>query len=301
MRASVKRPDYSTTWTYFDGDWHEGNAPIMGARTHGAWLGSTIFDGARRFEGVTPDLVLHLRRINRSARIFDLLPLVSDAEWMELTQAGIAKFAADAALYIRPMYWAESGGAGGGVKHDPDSTNWCLCIYEAPMPPPGNMSITLSPFRRPTRETAPVDAKAGCLYPNNARALTEAGSRGFNNCLVPDMLGNITELANANIFMARGGEVFTPAANGTFLAGITRQRVMALLRHAGVTVHETTLTYADFSSADEIFAAGNFSKVMPVTRIDSRDLQPGPFYQRARTLYWDFAHSHGCFAGPSAL
>ncbi len=290
MPRPVKLPTISATWTFFDGRWQEGNVPIMGSRSHGAWLGSTIFDGARSFEGVAPDLDLHMQRINHSARSFGLATLVSDEEWLDLAHEGIARFDAAKALYVRPMYWAEAGAAGGGVKHDPQSVNWCLCIYEAPMPQPGNLSVTLSPFRRPSRDTAPVDAKAGCLYPNNARALAEAEARGFGNCLVPDLLGNITELANANIFMARGGEVLTPAPNDTFLNGITRRRVIALLRGAGVTVHEVALTYADFQSADEIFSSGNFSKLMPVTRIDDRDLQPGPFYTKARKLYWDFAH-----------
>lgn len=291
MPQATKRPSFSATWTFFEGEWREGNVPIMGARTHGAWLGSTVFDGARTFEGVSPDLDLHMARINRSASNFGLLPLVSEDEWMALATEGIAKFDAGKALYIRPMYWAENGATGGGVKHDPETTNWCLCIYEAPMPEPGNMAITLSPFRRPGRDMAPVDAKAGCLYPNNARALAEAGSRGFTNCLVPDMLGNITELANANIFMAKDGEVLTPQPNGTFLDGITRRRVISLLRGAGVTVHETALTYSDFQQADEIFSSGNFSKVMPVTRIDDKGLQPGPFYRKARELYWDYAHA----------
>lgn len=291
MPQPVKRPAFSQTWTFFDGEWRDGNVPIMGARTHGAWLGSTVFDGARTFEGVSPDLDLHMKRINRSALSFGLLPLVDESEWMELARNGIAKFDSSRALYVRPMYWAENGAAGGGVKHDPETTNWCLCIYEAPMPEPGNLSITLSPFRRPGRDMAPVDAKAGCLYPNNARALAEAAQRGFGNCLVPDMLGNITELANANIFMVRDGEVLTPAPNGTFLDGITRQRVISLLRGAGMKVSETALTYADFQSADEIFSSGNFSKVMPVTRIDERNLQPGPVYRKARQLYWDYAHA----------
>lgn len=291
MPPAVKRPSFSTTWTFFEDRWHEGNAPIMGARTHGAWLGSTVFDGARRFEGVSPDLDLHMRRINQSARAFGLLPIVGDDEWLQLAREGIARFDTSKALYIRPMYWAENGAAGGGVKHDAESTNWCLCIYEAPMPEPGNMAVTLSPFRRPGRDMAPVDAKAGCLYPNNARALAEAATRGFNNCLMPNLLGQITELANANIFMARGGEVFTPAPNGTFLNGITRRRVIGLLRDTGVAVHETALTYADFETADEVFSSGNFSKVMPVTRIEERGLQPGPLYRRARKLYWDYSHA----------
>jgi branched-chain amino acid aminotransferase len=105
------------------------------------------------------------------------------------------------------------------------------------------------------------------------------------------MLGNVAELGTANIFMAKDGVVLTPAANGTFLSGITRARVIALLREAGVTVVEAVLRYFDFQSADEIFSTGNFTKVSPVTRIDDRDLQPGPFYRRARELYWEFAHA----------
>jgi branched-chain amino acid aminotransferase len=84
--------------------------------------------------------------------------------------------------------------------------------------------------------------------------------------------------------------VYTPAANGTFLNGITRQRVIKLLRHVGVTVVEKTLSYAEFKSADEIFSSGNFSKLSPITRIDERKLAPGPFYAKARALYWEFAH-----------
>ncbi|RVU20640.1 branched-chain amino acid aminotransferase [Methylobacterium oryzihabitans] len=278
-----------STWTFFEGEWHPGNVRMMGPRTHGAWLGSTVFDGARAFEGVTPDLDLHLARVNRSAAAMGLRAVVTEARWHDLVAEGLRRFAPDAALYIRPMYWAESGFAG-GVRHDPDSTSWCLCLYEAPMPVPGELAITLSPYRRPTAETAPVDAKAGCLYPNGARALLEAAQRGFGNCLMRDGLGNVAEFANANAFMARDGVVYTPAPNGTFLAGITRGRVIALLRAAGATVVETALAYADFAGADEIFSAGNYAKVMPVTRIDDRPLAPGPFYHRARELYWAFAH-----------
>ena len=170
LAAAVPTPkpaQWSKTWTFFENDWHEGNLPILGARTHASWLGSLVFDGARAFEGVTPDLDLHCARVNASAASFLLKPMVPTDAWLELTREGLKRFDKNAALYIRPMYWAESG-AMGGVRHDPDSTNWCLCIYEAALPPPGPCAITLSPFRRPTAESAPLDAKAGCLYPNNA-------------------------------------------------------------------------------------------------------------------------------------
>ena len=92
----------------------------------------------------------------------------------------------------------------------------------------------------------PVDTKAGCLYPNNGRALFEAKSRGFDNCLVLDMLGNVAELGTANVFFAKDGVVYTPAANGTFLNGVTRQRIIKLMRDAGVTVVEGTLPLSGF-------------------------------------------------------
>lgn len=281
---------WSKTWTFFQGDWHEGNVAIMGPRTHAAWLCSIVFDGARAFEGVTPDLELHCARVNESAAKLFLKPTVSIDTWVNLAREGIKRFSKDATLYIRPMYWAEKEGPW-IQAHDPDSTQWCLSIYEAPMRQPKGFSITLSPFRRPTLETMPVDAKAGCLYPNNARALFEAHARKFDNAVVCDMLGNVAELATSNIFMAKDGVVFTSIPNGTFLAGITRQRVIGLLRENGVTVVEKTLTYQDFRKADEIFSTGNYSKVVPVIRIDDRTLEFGPFYTKARELYWAFAHS----------
>jgi branched-chain amino acid aminotransferase len=280
----------SKTFTFLDGDWHEGNVPIMGPRTHAAWLCSSVFDGARAFEGVAPDLALHCARVNESARKLSLQATVATERWLELVEDGRRKFDRDCALYIRPMYWAEHGGPT-AVPPDPDSTRWCLTLYEAPLPEPSGIAITLSPFRRPTVETMPVDAKAGCLYPNNARAMFDAKARGFDNCLVCDMLGNVAELATANVFLGRGGAVFTPVPNGTFLAGITRGRVIELLRKAGFEVVETTLSYREFEAADEIFASANFAKVLPVIRIGQRSLQPGPLFHRARALYWEFAHS----------
>jgi branched-chain amino acid aminotransferase len=281
---------WSKTWTFFDGEWHEGNVPILGPRSHAAWLCSLVFDGARYFEGVTPDLEHHCSRVNDSAKKLYLKPLVTTEEWIALTREGVQKFDKDAALYIRPMYWAEKEGPW-VQAHDPESTRSCLCIYEAPMRQPKGFSITLSPFRRPSIETMPVDAKAGCLYPNNARSLFEANARKFDNAIVCDMLGNVAELATSNVFMAKNGVVYTPVVNGTFLNGITRQRVIGLLREAGVEVVETVMKYSDFQQADEIFATGNYSKVVPANRIDERVLPFGPLYTKARQLYWEFAHS----------
>src|SRR5450759_1441683 len=193
---------WSKTWTCYKGDWQEGNIPIMGVRSHAAWLCSSVFDGARAFEGVTPDLDLHCARVNASATTMHLKPGVSAETWLGLTRDGIKRFDNDAALYIRPMYWAERSGTL-LVAPDPDSTEWCLSLYEAPMRAAEGFSITLSPYRKPSMETMPVDAKAGCRYPNNARARITATSRGIRHTAVRDMLGNMAELATANLFIGK--------------------------------------------------------------------------------------------------
>lgn len=287
---NLASPAESTTWTYIEGDWYEGNVPVIGPRSHALWLGSSVFDGARWFEGIAPDLDLHCARINESATNLGLKPTVGVEEMVALTWEGIKKFDGKTAIYIRPTYWAEYGGYM-GVPANPDSTRFCLCLYESPMLPPSGFSITVSPFRRPTLETMPTNAKAGCLYPNNGRAILEARNRGFDNALVLDMLGNVAETASSNVFIVNDGVVMTPVANGTFLAGITRSRIIGLLREAGFEVVEKTLKVKDFLDADEIFSTGNHSKVVPIIKIEDRELQPGPVAKRARELYWQWAHS----------
>ena len=281
---------WSDTWTFVDGQWLEGNPPLTGPRSHAFWLGSSVFDGGRVFDGVQPDLDLHLARVNRSAGGIGLKATKTVEEMLALTADGIRKFTPGTALYVKPMYWAEFDDGNAILPHF-DTTRFCLCLFAAPMPQPMGWSVTLSPFRRPTIESAPTDSKAGCLYPNNARALREAKSRGFDNALVRDMLGNIAETCSSNVFMAKDGVVFTPIPNGSFLNGITRQRTIALLRADGIEVVEKSLTYADFQGADEIFSSGNYSKVVPITKIDERELPPGPLMRKARQLYMDFAHS----------
>ena len=152
-------------------------------------------------------------------------------------------------------------------------------------------TLTRTQFRRPVLEDAVVNAKAACLYPNNARMLAEARAKGFGNALVADAVGNVAETATANVFAVKDGEVFTPVPNGTFLAGITRARHIDNMRADGIAVHETTMSFQDFHDADEVFLSGNMSKITPVTAFDDTSYQAGPVTRRVRDLYWDWAAS----------
>ena len=275
--------------TYFNGTWHDGNPPVIHAADHGAWLGSNVFDGARYFDGVAPDLHAHCARINNSAKSLMLEPTVTADEMVQIIWDGIRSFDWDAAIYLRPMYW---GVDGDNTAIIPSGTAFSICLEEKGMAPAeASVRLTKTQFRRPVLESSVVNAKAGCLYPNNARMLAEARSKGYDNALVTDAMGNVAETATANVFMAKDGEVFTPVPNGTFLAGITRKRHITNFRANGVKVHETVLTYDDFRDADEVFISGNMNKVTPVTEFDGTHYQVGPVTRRVREMYWDWALS----------
>lgn len=278
--------------TYFEGKWHEGNIPVMRAADHGSWLGSTVFDGARYFDGMAPDLANHCARINRSAEAMLLTPTHGSQEIEGIVRDGLKAYRPDQALYIRPMYWGlEDDGYGLGPHKE--HTGFAVCLEEIPMSAPDNsVTLTTTSFRRPVLADNVCNAKAGCLYPNNYRMIAEARRKGFTNALVADALGNVAESATANVFIVRDGVAFTPIANGTFLAGITRSRHIANLRADGVEVVEKIITFDEVHAADEVFLTGNFNKVTRVTQFEDKHYKTHAMASRARALYWDWAASN---------
>ncbi|SLN11896.1 branched-chain amino acid aminotransferase [Oceanibacterium hippocampi] len=276
---------------FSQGKWTDENPKLTGPMDHAFWMSTVVFDGARSIRGLVPDLDLHCERLVRSTEAMLMnSPLPAD-EIAALCREGIRKMPRESELYVRPMVFAREG----FVSPDPDSAEFVLAVYDSPMPGDGGFSACFSSFRRPARDQAPTDAKASCLYPNSQRALREATQRGFDNAILCDPNDNIAEFATANIWIAKDGVAMTPAANGTFLAGITRRRVIQLLRDDGIEVIECPLRRQDILEADEVFNSGNYGKVMPVVRVEDRDFQPGPITKRAHDLYFEFANDASVF------
>lgn len=284
-----KREDssMSESMTYFQGKWHPGNTPIMGAVTHATWMASTVFDGARYFEGVTPDLDKHCQRVIRSAEEMGFNAPVTADNLIDLAQEGLKQFAPDTALYIRPMLWAETG----FVAPDPDAGVFCLTLLPMPMPTAPTTALPVHHLRRPGPETAPTHAKAACLYPQSGRALRHARQQGYENAVMADPMGFVAEFATANIFYVKDGVLFTPSPNQTFLNGITRQRLLSLLRQEGFEVIEKQMSFDELTEADEIFSSGNYAKVQPLAKYGDKVFKETPVTDRIKSLYWDFALS----------
>jgi branched-chain amino acid aminotransferase len=274
--------------TYFNGSWAEGNTPLFGAMDHSVWLGSSVFDGARSIRGHMPDLRLHLQRVITSSERVGLVCPLSVDEMEKLVREGVAKFPADAELYVRPLVF----GTDGLLIPVAEKSGFALTLFDAPMPAFTGFSACLSAQRRPDPSMAPTDAKASSLYANTTKALREAKNRGYDNAVVCDSEGNVAEFASANLFLVTpDGKVVTPVPNGTFLSGITRARVIDLLAKEGIAVEQRSVRPEELETALEIFNTGNYGKVTPCVRYESRTLAAGPIATLARDRYMAFSDS----------
>ena len=273
--------------TFAQGTWHEGSPALIKPRDHGFWLASAVFDGARAIAGAIPDLDRHCQRLIKSGQLMGMHPSVTADEIVKLTWDGIAQFADNSELYICPILYP----TGGFITPDPESTEFILHIGESPLPSQDGFSACRSSFRRPARDMAPTEAKASCLYPNVARSVREANEKGYDTGILMDPIGNVAEFSYANLFLVLDDKVHTPSINGTFLNGITRQRIIQLLRSDGIEVNERSIGIEELAQANELFATGNYAKVTPCTRFEEHALQIGPIYQRARELYYKFTEN----------
>ena len=126
--------------TYFNGQWHDEDIAVMKAADHGAWLGSGVFDGARYFNGVAPDLEAHCARINASARALMLTPIYSVSEMKALIWEGLSRYAISAAVYIRPMYWGIDGDLT-AIVPSAETTGFAISLEEIPFARLADLSL----------------------------------------------------------------------------------------------------------------------------------------------------------------
>jgi branched-chain amino acid aminotransferase len=272
--------------TYINKEWKDGNVAIFGAMDNAVWLGSSVFDGARALKGRLPDLRKHLERVIVSSQKLGLQCPYTVDELEKLCREGVAQFPSDAEIYIRPLVFGTQG------LLIPEKSGFALTLFEAALPAFTGFSACLSTLNRPDPSMAPTDAKASCLYPNTTRALIEAKNRGYENAVVCDSIGNVAEFATSNLFFVdQDNNVVTPVANGCFLSGITRAKVIELLKKENITVIERTVKVSDLLLAKEIFNTGNYGKVMPCTRFEDMALPVGEVSKKARELYMDFVQT----------
>lgn len=253
--------------------WREANLHVL---NHGLHYASCVFEGERSYEGEIFKLREHTERLFYSANVMGFeIPYTFD----DIDQASRDVLTANRIQdgYVRPVAWRGPEMMGVSAQHNKIQVAiaaWPWPAYFSPEARMKGIRLQTTKWRRPSPECAPVHAKAAGLYMICTLAKHEAESAGFDDALMLDWRGQVSEATGANIFLNIDGALHTPTAD-CFLAGITRQTVMDLARQRGVEVVERAIMPEDLDKATEIFVTGTAAEVTPVGGIDDRTYTVG--------------------------
>ena len=157
-------------WFWHDGTWTDENPKLVGPADHALWMASTVFDGARAFGGLVPDLNLHCARAIRSAESMGLAPKLDAAKIEQLAREGVRKFAPGAELYIKPLFWATEGTVLAATEALSIGAAPALIPVAAPVPSPTPSAggMTSVKARRPLFDHRTTDVLSGSVRPTRS-------------------------------------------------------------------------------------------------------------------------------------
>jgi len=261
--------------------WHNGKmVPWRDAKlhvlNHGLHYASAVFEGERSYEGEIFKLREHTERLFYSAVVLGFqIPYTLE----EIDQACCDVLSANHIQdgYVRPVAWRGPEMMGVSAQQNKIQVAiaaWPWPAYFSPEARMKGIRLTTARWRRPSPECAPVQAKAAGLYMICTLAKHEAEAEGFDDALMLDWRGQISESTGANIFLNFDGVLHTPTAD-CFLSGITRQTVIDLARNRGVEVIERAIMPDELINATEIFVTGTAAEVTPVGEIDGHEYVVG--------------------------
>ncbi|WP_421996535.1 branched-chain amino acid aminotransferase [Reyranella sp.] len=263
--------------------WRDAGVHVL---THALHYGSAVFEGERIYDGRVFRLAAHSARLINSARLLDY-----EIPWtrQQIEEATRAVVRANGLLsgYVRPIAWRGSEVMGVSAI----GTTVHLAI--APWAQEGRLSVqardsginvTMAKYRRPSADFAPGQAKVAGLYIICGIEKDRALKAGFDDALMLDWKGDLSESTGANIFLVIDGTLVTPTPEN-FLDGITRRAVIAMARRRGWTVEERAVKPEELRRASEVFLCGTAAEIVPVGSVDGHHYQAGPV---ARTLTADF-------------
>lgn len=283
---------------WFNGDLVDWDKAQVHVLSHALHYASSVFEGIRAYATPRGAAVFclgeHVERLFHSCRIVRL-PLT----W---TPAQIANGIRDTiranrqeACYIRPLVYRGYGALGVW----PDECPVDVAIASFPWVRPGEeqllangLAVGVSSWRRMAPDTLPAMAKCAGNYVNSALAVGEAKDRGFQEAVVLDVDGFVSEGSGQNIFLVHKGAVTTPAVGSSILAGITRSCVIQLCRDLGIAVTEQRIPREMLYTADEAFFTGTVAEVMPIRSVDGLVVGSGargPVTQRLQERFFAVA------------
>ena len=285
---------------WFDGnmvDWKDANIHVL---SHVVHYGTSVFEGIRAYKNENGVAVFrleeHVQRLFDSAKIYKIeIPYTQE----EISEAILETVRVNDlnGCYIRPIVFKGYGELGVDPSNCPVNVviaawEWGSYLGEEGMA--NGVDIGVSSWRKPAPDTFPALAKCAANYMNSQLAKLEAIDNGYDEAIMLDYEGHVSEGSGENIFIVEGEKLFTPAMSSSNLKGITRDSIMTVARDLGYEVVEEVISRERLYSANEVFFTGTAAEVTPIRSIDHRTIgigSRGPISEKIQSAFFEIVEA----------
>lgn len=273
-------------------DWRDAKIHVL---THSLHYGMAVFEGVRAYKTESGTAIFrlaeHTRRLFNSAKIFQMVIPFSPDELMK-AQKEVVKANKLESCYIRPIAWVGSeklGVAARGNTIHVSIAAWPWGAYLGEEGLAKGIRTKISSFTRHHVNVSLVRAKASGYYINSILSNQEATALGYDEAILLDTEGYVSEGSGENIFIVRDGVIYTPDL-ASCLDGITRNSVLAMAKDLGIELREKRITRDELYCADEAFFSGTAAEITPIREVDDRQIgegSRGPITEKLQSLFFD--------------
>ena len=292
--------DDTASKVWMDGELVDWKDATIHSLSHVVHYGTSVFEGIRAYSNENGVAVFrlkeHVRRLFDSAKIYKI-PIPYTQEEIEEAILETVRENDLNGCYIRPIAFRGYGELGVNPLNCPVNVviaawEWGSYLGEEGMA--NGVDIGVSSWRKPAPDTFPALAKCGANYMNSQLAKLEAIDNGFDEAIMLDYEGHVSEGSGENIFIVENGKLFTPAMSSSNLKGITRDCIMTVARDLGYEVVEEVISRERLYAADEVFFTGTAAEVTPIRSIDHRQIgigRRGPISEELQSAFFDIVEA----------
>lgn len=275
-------------YIWMDGEmvpWNEAKVHVL---THALHYGTGVFEGIRAYPSSNGGLIIfrlqdHIERMIRSGRVYHLNVKYSIKELCNIVIEVVRKNEIRESAYIRPLVFVGDGGFGLNYRNHPIRLVIAAFPLQAYFDKAG-VKVCTSSWRRISENSLPPSVKATGNYLNSAVAKMEAQNNGYDEAIMLDINGYVSEGTGENIFLVKKGNLITPSPSSSILEGITRDTIITLAGDSGIEVRETSVSRLDLYNCDEAFLTGTAAEVTPILGVDNIQIGDGVVGKVTSTL-----------------
>lgn len=297
-KAAAKKPApaHPNTWVFFDGDFGRYHDMKLGLMTHALHYGTGVFEGIRAYWNPKAEQLFllqaaaHFERMRRSANVMRMTLPYATEELVNFTVELLRRNQFKSDVYVRPLLFASSEEIGVRLHN----LSHAFFIYAIPfgqyVDVESGIKCMVSTWRRVPDQALPARAKITGSYAQSALAKSEAVESGYDEAIVLDVDGHVSEGSAENIFMLKEGVFVTPPVTDDILEGVTRLLLMKVIKEElGLPVLERSIDRTELYTCDELLLCGTGAQISPVIEVDRRPVgngKVGEFTQELQNIYF---------------